>query len=73
VRILAIDDDESALSVIYSILGADGYTVLTAKSGRDGCTIAARDQMMDQSISRQRFPGTGDVASTEAAAVIGLP
>jgi two-component system sensor histidine kinase ChiS len=44
VRILAIDDDESALSVISSILGADGYTVLAAKSGRDGCTIAARDQ-----------------------------
>lgn len=44
VRILAIDDDESALAVIGSILGDDGYAVLVAKNGRDGCTIAAREQ-----------------------------
>lgn len=43
-RILVVDDDESALTAIGSILRADGSVVLAAKSGREGLVIAARER-----------------------------
>jgi len=43
-RVLAIDDDESALTVLNSILHADGCVVLAAKSGQEGLAIAERDR-----------------------------
>ena len=39
--ILAVDDDADLLRVIEDVLEDEGYTVLTACSGRDALTILA--------------------------------
>ena len=69
-RVLVVDDDESALTVISSILRADGCVVLAAKSGGEGLVIAARDRP-DVILLDAQMPGmdgfeTARVLSAEA-------
>jgi len=38
-KILVIDDEESTLAMLRLLLAAEGYTVLTAKSGEAGLEL----------------------------------
>jgi CheY-like chemotaxis protein len=42
-RILVVDDDPAIGGLIAAILGKDGYTVLVAKSGSEGLSMATAE------------------------------
>ena len=44
VRVLTVDDDESSIAIISSILRPQGCTVLAAKSGQEALATAAIGQ-----------------------------
>jgi two-component system response regulator PilR (NtrC family) len=45
-RILVVDDDEIVRDVVRSLLAREGYSVITAKGGRDAVEILDREQFM---------------------------
>jgi len=43
-RILVIDDEKPTLTMFRLLLGAEGYTVLTAENGSEGLTVFQREK-----------------------------
>lgn len=68
------DNPAAAKPVVPAALDVSGEGCGLAVDARDYAVACdPRSGVIDRSIFRQRFPRTGDVASAEAAAVIGLP
>jgi CheY-like chemotaxis protein len=44
VKVLAIDDDPVAVELVAAILGSEGYTVLRARGGDEGVSVALRER-----------------------------
>ncbi|HYR02433.1 MAG TPA: sigma 54-interacting transcriptional regulator, partial [Syntrophobacteria bacterium] len=55
-KILVIDDEESTLAMLRLLLAAEGYTVLTAKSGEAGLELF-REQSPPLALTDIRMPG----------------
>ena len=56
-RILAVDDDSTALGALRQILAQKGYEVSTASSGPDALDLLARDAAFDLVILDVAMPG----------------
>jgi class 3 adenylate cyclase/ActR/RegA family two-component response regulator len=64
-RVLAVDDDASALLVTSSILREQGCTVLVARSGKEGIEIGARERP-DVILLDANMPGMDGFATAQA-------
>ena len=56
-RILAVDDDSTALGALRQILAQKGYEVNTASSGQDALELLAADAAFDLVILDVAMPG----------------
>ena len=56
-RILAVDDDSTALGALRQILAQKGYEVSTAPSGQEALDLLARDAAFDLVILDVAMPG----------------
>lgn len=54
--LLLVDDEQNILSSLRRLLRRDGYTILTAASGREGLEVLAANPV-DVIVSDQRMPG----------------
>src|SRR5207249_4056379 len=58
--ILVVDDDDDVRSTLARILGAAGYTVVTAESGEEGLQLLA-SHAVQLAISDQNMPGMSGI------------
>ncbi|MGD9076890.1 MAG: response regulator [Desulfobacteraceae bacterium] len=56
-RVLAIDDDEGILSLLYKFLKAEGYDVVIADNGDDGIELFRNGYHFDIVITDIGMPG----------------
>ena len=57
-RVLAVDDDPSALSALRQILTQKGYDVVTAKNGDDALAMLDRDESIELVLLDINLPET---------------
>jgi two-component system response regulator HydG len=56
-RILVVDDDDAQLRLLSTVLGADGWSVLTARSGDEAARLLQEGEEADVVLSDLLMPG----------------